>query len=162
MKKIFFVAISICMVMAACRRTEVLPDGFYIVHRVVNNLDSRVGRQEAVIPFDRAFIKDAPPGAAALVIGTDDWAPLDLEGRPEIMPQSDGTKRLKLNFSPRGAEKLEAVSRKHITEEATIVINGHALSMHKIRDTIKGGRLEITGCDNETCGRVFQRLTKGK
>ncbi len=43
-------------------------------------------------------------------------------------------------------------------KQATLVVDGEALTVHKIRAAITGGKMEITRCGDNACERIYVTL----
>jgi hypothetical protein len=157
MKKIFFVAMALYVLLAACDRPAKIQDGLYLVAGIVNKGGPHPANK-AYAPFDPSFINDAPEGTSGVLLDLDNWVPLELSAEPTIIGGQDEKKKLDLSFSAIAAERLRTFTAAHLMESATMVVDGKALTVQKIRDTITGGKLQITRCDDNACERIFLRL----
>jgi hypothetical protein len=43
-------------------------------------------------------------------------------------------------------------------ERAVLVVDGEALTLHKIREAITSGKLQITRCNDNACERLLVKL----
>jgi hypothetical protein len=160
MKKIFFIMLFAC-IYANVRSQSAVKDGLYIVKGFQKDTSGTHLRSgETLVCFNPDFLEDAPQGAKALVINTREFVPLELGENPVILPQTDKKKKLQLNFSAMASNQLEKFTGSHRMQQATLVVNGQALIVHKIRDKIKDGKMEITGCSDSACEKIYVTLKK--
>lgn len=132
-----------------------LKDGLYLVDKVVYNPnDISLKANQAFVLFNKDFLESAPDSAKGLVINTADFVPLLLDKEPQLLPQTENSEKLELTFSQPAAEKLEHFTEKNVMKQAALVVNGEALTTQKIRDAIRGGKMEITHND-DACQRIY-------
>ncbi|MBL0105442.1 MAG: hypothetical protein IPP51_17670 [Bacteroidetes bacterium] len=156
MKRIFFLMLLVCIYsIGISQKQQTIKNGLYLVDSVIHN-DSKImaGPNQMLVSFDPDFVEMAPDGAKALLINTADFVPLELDQDPVLIPQTENKKKLELVFSKLAAEKLEKFTGSNIMKEATLIVNGQALTVHKIRAAIHGGKMEITRCSDNACERI--------
>ena len=145
--------------MIIIQHSKHLEDGLYLVDKVLDNTNKVVLKSnQALVPFNRDFLENAPSNSAGLIANTADFVPLLLEGEPQLVPQTDAKKKLQLSFSRPAGEKLEQFTAANIMKEATMIVDGKALTVNKIRDTIHGGKMEITTSSGNECERIYLTL----
>jgi len=113
---------------------------------------------ERRIEFNKEFIEKTEQDVKYIVINRDEYAPLYLKEAPQTQEQEDNRKRLLLTLSDSAKLQLKYFTTKHLNKLTTIVVNGEALTMHKIRTVIDGGRLQISRCTDNACELLYVEL----
>ncbi len=165
MKRIIIFMLLACMLASSMfiQHNKHLKDGLYLVEKVLYDTSAvTLNANQALVHFNKEFLENAPDGSVGLIINTTDFVPLLLEGEPLLLPQAENKKKLQLTFSRPSAEKLEKFTAANSMRQATMIVNGEVLTMHKIRDTIRGGKMEITGCSDNACQRIYVMLKNHK
>jgi hypothetical protein len=160
MKKIFFVLVSFILFFETCTPTAVkINDGIYLVNQL--GYDTTVfsipSNNEQLVSFNPDFVENTADYTKALIL-TSEYVPIELLEAPKVIKQTEDKKKLQLELRKEAAETLESFSANHIMREAALVINGEVLTVHKIRDTIRGGHLEITRCSDNACEKLEVHL----
>jgi preprotein translocase subunit SecD len=136
-----------------------LKDGLYLVEKVLyDTINVTLNANQALVHFNKELLENAPDGSVGLIINTADFVPLQLAEEPTLLPQAENQKKLQLTFSRTAAEKLESFTAKNVMKQVAMVVDGEVLTMHKIRDTIRGGKMEITGASDNVCRRIYVTL----
>lgn len=162
MKKLFFLLCA-CAALCTCKRatrSNGISDGFYEVIRLGNDHQNNLHDLPAglvTLKFDTLF---NPDNYSAVVVDTTDYVPLELHEDPVTEPQSKDKRLLSVSFNQEGADKIRAFTAKRIMKEVVIVLDGKAITMHKIRDTIRGPKMQITRCGDNACDYLFIKLKK--
>jgi hypothetical protein len=149
MKHLIFSALLLCM--AACaNRSAQIRDGIYLVESVVKDSGFTSEDQPGIIvvPVHESFREHDSQSARRVAIRTCEFVPLELSEEPKIENQPDDKKKLQLSFSKIAADKLTSFTARHVMQQAALVVDGEAITVHQIRDTIHGGKMEITGSDD--------------
>ena len=153
---------AVCCLFMDCKAQSrsALKDGLYIVAGEVKDSTSLTitGSGKALVLFNRGFLENAPDSVLGLLIYTGDFAPLELGEEPVLVKQEDLKSRLQLSFSRLAARKLEAFTRANLEKHAALVVNGEALTMHRIRAVITGGKMEISRCSDNACEHIYVEL----
>ncbi len=164
MKKLILV-IGITISMLACKQqTESknikVRDGFYQVIVSKSNLsaDNLSDAGQIVVAFDTLV---TPREFNKVVIDTTDFVPLDLKKEPVTVQQIDNKKALSIELTASAAEKMKTFSANRFLKEAVIVVDGKVISKHKIRETISGPEIQITGDDASSYDYLCAKM-KGK
>jgi hypothetical protein len=161
MKKLFFLMAVFCLFMdCKAQSRAALKDGLYVVAGEVKDSSGLkiTGQGKSLVYFNSGFLENAPDSALAILVYTQDFAPLELGEDPQLVKQADQKSRLQLSFSRLAAEKLEVFTRANLMKHAALVINGEAITMHKIRAVITGGKMEISRCSDNGCERIYVEL----
>ena len=83
---------------------------------------------------------------------------LDLAGDPKAVKEGDEVVRILLKLEPKAATALEHLTRNPDGREVAIVLGGEVVTVHKIRDTIRGGEVQITSCAGGAASYLFKQL----
>ncbi len=138
-------------------RSDKPADGLYIVKRSFTDsaaITPKAG--EALIYFFPG--SDAPENVKCLLINTNDVVPLELETSPVMTAQNE-KQTIQLSFSKGAAEKLKQFTSRNIQKQSVLVVDGQALTAKNIRDTIHGGKMEISGGTADACQKLYGILT---
>jgi preprotein translocase subunit SecD len=160
MKKIFILMLFVCIcTLGIAQQNKQLKDGLYLVDKVLHDTNTaNLKTNQALVHFNRAFIESAPDSSTGLLVNTADFVPLILGEDPLLLQQTETKKKLQLTFSRLAAEKLEHFTAANVMKQATMIVNGEALTVNKIREAIHGGKMEITGCSDNACQRIYVTL----
>jgi hypothetical protein len=162
-KPIFFLSIIFILCTTSFSQTgskNAVNDGLYLVIKPgtdTTQFDS-MAKGQVVITFNKMFIDNTGQDFTRILIDTSEYVPLELEKAPTTEPQTDIKKKLMLSLTPQASEILKVFSSKHINEHVVIVVDGEALTMHKIRVAITSGQLQITRCSDNACEKLFIML----
>jgi hypothetical protein len=164
MKKPFFIIIILFFIsIAANSQTNLrkpVNDGLYLVIRLGTDSTQFISltNNQIVIRFNKLFIENADDKNTRIAIDTSEYVPLELDKAPVFEQQTEQKKKLMLSLTPAASEILKSFSAKHVMEKVVIVIDGEALTMHKVREPITGGQLQITRCSDNACEKLFIML----
>ncbi len=135
-------------------------DGIYLIERTGNTTEKvlPLAENERKIEFNEEFIEKTDQDVKYIVINKDEYAPLKLKTAPKTEAQDDNRKKLMLELTEQAKEQLKDFTTKHLNQLTTIVVNGEALTMHKIKSIIDGGFLQITRCTDNACEMLYVEL----
>jgi hypothetical protein len=138
-----------------------LPDGVYAVQR-----DSL--KEKDVLPLKdgevllvhrhRYVVKEKNEPPRFLVVRAAPHVNLDLVGEPKAVKEGEEVVRLLLTLQPQAATALERLTRDQLGRQVTIVVGGEVVTMHKIREVIKDGNVQITSCTPGGAGYLLKQL----
>lgn len=83
---------------------------------------------------------------------------LDLDGAPRAEKEKEDVTKIFLKLKPVEARNLERLTTRHRGKQVAIVVGGEVVTVHKIRETIKGGEVQITSCAPGGAKYLLQRL----
>ena len=83
---------------------------------------------------------------------------LDLAGEPKAVKEGAEVVRILLKLKPQAATALERLTRDHLGRQVTIVVGGEVVTMHKVREVIKGGDVQITSCAAGAAKYLLEQL----
>lgn len=135
---------------------QTIPDGLYLIIRtdtITSNVDA-LASNELQIYFSKLFEDFNSEDNFNIVIDTTEYVPLVLEKAPMTEQQTEAKKRLLLSLTPEASEKLKSFTTKHVMKHVVLVVAGEALTMHKIKEPITSGQLQITRCNDNACEQL--------
>jgi len=94
-----------------------------------------------------------------VVLGTANFAPLVVDGKPEINRDPRGS-WLMIQLAPEAAKRLEDLTRSHMNRRIAIVVSDKILSVPTVRSVIKDGKARVTPCEDESCDTLLRQLSK--
>ena len=94
-----------------------------------------------------------------VVLDTANFAPLMVEGKPEIHGDPRGS-WLAVQLAPEAAKRLEDLTRSHMNRPIAVVIGDKILSAPTVRSVIKDGKARVTPCEDETCDTLLRQLSR--
>lgn len=165
MQKIVTV-LSLLLLLAACRQKQTtrhpltLHDGFYeVVGSGSSEPDvTKTLQGQVVINFDTLF---SPGDYSWVAIDTNDFVPLKLDTDPQVIQQNGQRMLLSVRLTSGAAQKMKKFSSERVMKQVAIVIDGKAITVHKIREAITGNDIQITRCDDNACEYLYLKLTDG-
>lgn len=163
MKNVVILLALLCLSTKHFAQTKpVLKDGLYLVAGIVSDSTrtETKNKQKVLVHFNKQFSENAPENSSALIVYTDNFVPLELNKEPELLKQNDAQKTIQLSFTKLASEKLAAFTSHNIMKEATLIVNGEALTLHKIRAAITSGKMEISRCGDNACEKIYVELMK--
>jgi preprotein translocase subunit SecD len=94
-----------------------------------------------------------------VVLDTANFAPLVVEGKPEIHRDSRGS-WLMIQLPPEAAKRLEDLTQSHMNRRIAVVVSDKILSAPTVRSVIKDGKARVTPCEDESCETLLRQLSK--
>jgi preprotein translocase subunit SecD len=137
-----------------------IPDGLYLIVKIdtaatqVDTLSSK----EIAIYFSKLFEDFNSNEYLRIIIDTTAYVPLELEKAPTTEQQTEAKKKLLLSLTKEASEKLKSFTENHVMNHVAIVVDGEVLTMHKIKEPITSGQLQITRCNDNACQRLYVTL----
>jgi len=123
--------------------------------------DARVeGRPCVVTAYDRRKYSGAPVNQPLEYVAIDptDYIPLIIETAPEMTKDGRGKSILSVSLTRQSADRAEVFTRAHLGGKIAMVVDGEIVTLHKIRQVITGGKLQITRCDDDACKVIRAKL----
>lgn len=138
-----------------------LPDGVYAVLRdsvkEADVLPLKAG--EVLVVHRHRYLKtDAKEPPRYLVVRSAPDVVLGLAESPKAVKDGDEVVRILLKLRPKAATALERVTTDQVGKQLTIILGGEVVTMHKIREAIKGGDVQITSCAAGAAKYLLERL----
>ena len=94
-----------------------------------------------------------------LVVDTANFAPLVVEGKPEIHKDPRGSWLL-IQLAPEAARRLEDLTRSHMNRPVAVVVGDKILSAPMVRSVIQDGKARVTPCEDESCETLLRQFGK--
>jgi preprotein translocase subunit SecD len=141
--------------------TEKVRDGVYAVLRDgLNDKDLLpLNDGEALIADRHRYLKaeDQEP-ARFLVVRAAPDVDLDLAEAPKAVKEGDEVVRVMLKLQPKAATALERLTADRRGKQIAIVLDGEVVTIHKVREVIKGGDVQITSCTPGAAKYLLEQL----
>jgi len=138
-----------------------LKDGLYLVVRdSANRKDLEpVKKPERLLVNDYHFLDPAERQETEyVVINAEQFVPMILHSDPEKKTDARGKPMLHLQLAEDEVGPLEEFTQKNTGGRLAIVIGGEIVTVHKIREAVKGGKLQITRCTDHGCEAIYTEL----
>jgi len=131
-----------------------LCDGVYLVDRLspISRLPGRI--HTSLIKFNPLFLEDDPEAFSPISVFTDEFVPFEFSMAPITKTNRYQNKVLFLKLTESASEKLKIFTAKNIKRYAVIIVNGEAITVHKIKEPIISGLVQIA-CDTEN---IYEQL----
>jgi preprotein translocase subunit SecD len=136
-----------------------LPDGVYAVRRdSVQEKDVLPLQDDEALVVNRHRYQDESEPAAHVVVRATPDVVLDLARAPEAVTEGGEVVRILLKLRPDAATALERLTSDPQCRQVAIVLGGEVVTMHKVREAIRGGDVQITSCAPGAAGYLLDQL----
>jgi preprotein translocase subunit SecD len=138
-----------------------LPDGVYAVERLGDReKDLHPLKEGEVLAVNRhrylkAEAKDPP---SYLVVHANPDVSLHLAGEPQADKDGEEVVSIRLKLKPKAAAALEELTRARRGKQLAIVVDGEVVTVHKIREVIANGDVQITSCSPGGANYLMKQL----
>lgn len=157
MKYIFTIIFSLFSIISYSQKK--INDGLYVVEKLeIKKGYKEKSKQKQIVHFNPQFTLENPDEYGPIVIWKNDYVPLDLSKEPETQQQTDEKKLLLLKLTDKASEKLKAFSTKNLMKHVAIIVNGDVLTVHKIKEPLTSGLMQITRCNDNACEQLYKVL----
>jgi preprotein translocase subunit SecD len=138
-----------------------LPDGVYAVRR--DSLKEREvlplrGGEVLLVHRHRYLKKGDKEPPRFLVVSSAPDVTFDLTGEPKAVKEKEEVVGIRLKLRPKVAKALERLTRDHLGRQVAIVLGGEVVTMHKVREVIKGGDVQISSCAAGAAAYLLKQL----
>lgn len=113
-----------------------------------------------VINRHRYLKKDDSEPPLYVVVRSAPDVDLDLADKPKAEKEGKEVVRILLKLEPRAATTLERVTADSRGKQIAIVLGGEVVTLHKVRQVIKDGEVQITSCAVGAANYLFEQLEK--
>ena len=133
-----------------------IPDGLYLVKKIdtIKTELSPLLLNEKAIFFSKMFDEYNDQNYNRIIIDTTQYVQLELEDNPKAEQDTEIKKRLLLSLTKKASESLKTFSVKYLMKKVVLVIDGEALTIHKIKEPLTSGLLQITRCNDNACEKL--------
>jgi len=145
-----------------------LEDGIYLLKEMaVSEQELSVNSEsERIISTNELFERNRLDSIKYYLVETGSFVPLVIASKPKISanpnPKIVGDtirlSQLHIILSPEYSQILTDFTTKNINKKIVIVIGGKAITKHKIREAITGGKLQISRCTDRACEILLTEL----
>ena len=147
--KIFisFLFMTLCLqCIAQTNSIRSIPDGLYLITRTdtTNMNEESRSSKEIEIRFNKLFLEFSSDEYLKIFVDTAEYVPTTEQ-------QTEAKKKLLLTLTKEASESLKIFTSKHLSKHVVLVVDGEALTIHKIKEPITSGLLQITRCDDNAC-----------
>lgn len=138
-----------------------LPDGLYRVVRLSNDHVGELANGERLLVNDFHFLDPAERQAKEFVVlQTEPFIPFILSESPSQDKDCQGKPKLFLQLDEAQIKPLEEFTRQNTGQKVAIVIGGDIVTIHKVREAITGGKIQITRCTDNGCQAIYTEIAK--
>lgn len=137
--------------------------GIYLVLRS----DGSKSKIEPIAPGEKLLIDDGRfleeserDPAEFVVVEEKSFIPFKLDQKPVEGYTKDNKPKVFLQFAKTQAKELDALTGNNVGKRIAIVICDQIVSCHKIKEALKGGKMQISRCTKESCKLIFTDLLK--
>lgn len=144
---------------SSVRKTD-LPNGLYLVFNesAEESQLKPVGQQQTIV-YDYEFFPQADRDPACyLTISMEEYIPLKLANEPQKEKDTQGKPKLLLQLANDQIKPLEEFTTRNLGKAVAIVIGSKVVTKHKIKEAIKGGKMQITRCSDNGCDILYTQL----
>jgi preprotein translocase subunit SecD len=144
--------------------TAALPNGLYLVFDESDQSQklNPVGKQQVIV-YDYEFFPESDRDAATyLTISPEEFIPLSLAVEPQKEKDTQGKPKLMLQLANDQITPLEEFTTKNLGKAVAIVIGSKVVTKHKIKEAIKGGKMQITRCSDNGCEILYTQLKQNR
>lgn len=137
-----------------------MKDGLYLI-TTIDTLEARKTSpksNEKEVRFSTLFEEYNSGEYIRLIVDTTQYVPLELQTAPSAEQQTEHKKKLLLTLTKQASEQLITFSTHYVNKHVALIVDGEALTMHKIRVPITSVQLQITRCNDNACERLFVTL----
>jgi preprotein translocase subunit SecD len=137
-----------------------LPNGLYLVFDESDDEKKLkpFGKQQLVVYDYEFFPLDDRDTASYLIISPEQFIPLKLGVEPQKEKDLQGKPKLMLQLSQDQIIPLEEFTTKNLGKAVAIMIGSKVVTKHKIKEAIKGGKMQITRCSDNGCDVLYTQL----
>lgn len=141
-----------------------LANGIYLVLREAENSKSLepAGTGERILIDDGHLLEPTQPNLPDkprfVALSTEHFIPIVLAQKPTKKVDQQGKKQLLIELAKPEVIPLETFTSENCGRSAAIVIGNQIVTVHKIREPIRGGKMQITRCTDNGCDVLYTQL----
>ena len=145
------------------KKSESTKSGIYLVlrsDRSKSNIEPILSGERLLIDDGRFLEESERDPQEYVVVQEKSFIPFKLDQKPVEGYTDDNKPKVYLQFASKQAQDLDALTGKNVGKRIAIVIDDQIVSCHKIREALKGGKMQISRCTKESCKLIFSDLLK--
>ncbi len=160
MKLLILLTLYILIFSGNAYSQNTINDGLYLINRIdtVATETSLISEKEMAVYFSPLFEEFNSDGFTRIIIDTTQYVPLELEVSPKTEQETDLKKKLLLTLTKEASKKLKTFTAAFVMRLVALVVDGEALTVHKIRAVLTSGQLQITRCTDNACETLYVKL----
>lgn len=138
-------------------------NGIYLVlraDRAKSKIEPIVAGEKMIVDDGRFLEESERDPAEFVVVDEKSFIPFKLEQKPVEGYTTDNKPKVYLQFADTQAKELDDLTGNNIGKRIAIVIHDQIVSCHKIKEALKGGKMQISRCTKESCKLIFSDLLK--
>lgn len=154
---------SATMTTSEPKESKKLKDGLYLILRE----NSEKSKLEPAAPSEEIVINDfefLDPSeretTSYIVVSNEQFIPFIFSKDPSKGTDDKGRAKLLLQLAEDQMKPLELFTEKYTGKSVAIIVGGKVVTTHKIREAIKGGKIQITRCSDFGCDVLYTQLLK--
>ncbi len=150
----------------ALAEDSTLSNGIYLVLRDAENSKSLepANANERILIDDGHLLEpnqlNLPEKPRFVVLSTERFIPMNLAQKPTKKLDAQGKKQLLLELAKSQVGPLETFTRENCGRSVAIVIGNQVVTVHKVREPILGGKMQITRCTDNGCDVLYTQLQR--
>lgn len=140
-----------------------LPNGLYLVLRVAPShaeLGPLASGEQMLVNDYHLLEPHEREAAEYVVLRTEKYVPLVLDSQPAKSLDRHGRPKLQLQLAACEVSNLAEFTQENLGRKVAILLGGAIVTIHKVREPIKDGRMQITRCTDKGCDAIFSELQK--
>lgn len=141
-----------------------LADGFYRVMRTYPDSASiaeKLDTGERMLKYNPTFLDPEDNAEEVVIVRFEPSVPLQLAEPPSKV--ADRTERTKfwlgVSLTADAAKSFEKFTEENLGQRVAIVVGGEVITMHGIKEVIRGGKVQISRCGDNACEVLFRELS---
>ncbi len=142
-----------------------LPDGIYRLLRQGRTVQevSPLAPGEVAVPDREPYRREGSGDVVRyLVVHRMPDVPLALKEKPRTAKDDGGRVRIYLTLRRDAAEKLAHITRTSAGARLAILVGGHVVTVHKVRSPILDGKVQISGCAENSTEYLIGQLRRAQ
>lgn len=139
-----------------------IKNGLYLINKLETDEDqySQLTMKEASVRLSKYFVDKCSDDCLRIIIDKSDFVPLDLDRLPFISQQTEENKKLLLFLTKESSERMKKFTETHVMGQVAVVVGGEVISMFRLKRKITNAQLQITGCSDVVCEKLYAKLKK--
>jgi hypothetical protein len=149
------------VVAQAASQPEKHPAGFYLIAAQAASAEAlpRPTAEQQIARYDAKFLVPSERTPAKyLLLPRHPDVELKLAKAPDLEKGENGFPELRLELTTQAAANLEKLSREHLGQTVSLLIDGEPITIHKIRSVITGAQFRLSRCTDNACEYIRGRL----